>query len=192
MDYNINLINGGIIELKPINQAFLCTQAYNNWIHNIEVNEYSSLCRFPIMERDKKQLLEDMENGKSIHWSIIYKRQLDARGFFIGTVSLQEIDIFNRSAELAIKIGDKEYWGKGIGYASCKEVINHGFDRLNLHRIWLGTVSGNEGMKKLADKLGMFYEGTLNQAFHSKNKFYNVERYATLYTLKDMNTSTIL
>jgi len=180
MRYSQKTLEDKFLELLPINKSFLCSQAYNNWINDLEVNRFSSLCRFPVTDQDKDQLLLDMTNKKAIHWSISYREKEDSRPCFIGTVSLQEIDMFNRSAELAIKIGLKSYWDKGIGFLACSCVLNHAFNRLNLNRIWVGIHEMNKGMIKLAQKIGMQYEGSLRQSLYSEGCFYNIERYSLL------------
>jgi len=170
-----------IIILEPIDKSFFNTPEYKYWVKDLEVNEYSSLCRFPVTEKETRDIMEQIENRKSIYWNIYHKENDDAYTWLVGVISLLEIDLFNRSAELALKIGEKPYWKRNIGFMACRQIINHGFTRLNLHRIYLGTVSENKGMIALADKLGMFHEGTFKDAFHSNGRFYNVERYAIIY-----------
>ena len=70
-----------------------------------------------------------------------------------------DINWINRSAELAIVIGEKDFWGKDIGERVCRQIIKHGFSKLNLHRIWTGTAEYNKGMRRVAGKIGMTEEG---------------------------------
>jgi RimJ/RimL family protein N-acetyltransferase len=46
-----------------------------------------------------------------------------------------------------------------VGELASKTILEHGFKKLNLHRIYCGTAANNEGMKKLALNLGMKEEG---------------------------------
>jgi RimJ/RimL family protein N-acetyltransferase len=77
----------------------------------------------------------------------------------IGNVALQNISLINQNAEFAIILGDRRHWGKGVGMLAGKAMLEHGFKKLNLHRIYCGTAATNAGMKKLALKLGMKEEG---------------------------------
>ena len=74
------------------------------------------------------------------------------KGSHIGNISLQNIDYVDRSAELAIIIGDKRYWGKGIGLEAWKLMMNYGFLVLNLHRLYCGCANKNLGMRRIAEK----------------------------------------
>ena len=46
---------------------------------------------------------------------------------------------------------------------AARAIIEHGFRKLNLHRIYCGTAGTNTAMKRLAVKLGMTQEGTRRQ-----------------------------
>ena len=83
----------------------------------------------------------------------------DLQDGHIGNVALQNISLINQNAEFAIILGDRRHWGKGVGLLAGKAMLEHGFKKLNLHRIYCGTAATNAGMKKLALKLGMKEEG---------------------------------
>lgn len=97
----------------------------------------------------------------------------------MGVISLQKIDWVNRSAELAILIGGKDQ-GKGIGKKSCTLICLHGFDQMNLHRIYLGTHQENIGMQKVAEAIGMTLEGRTRQAFYKHGQYADVLHYGVL------------
>ena len=97
----------------------------------------------------------------------------------IGRVSLENICHINQSAELKIFISD-EHVKKGFAFDACKKVIEHGFNELNLQRIEAGTLSNNEGFKKLAEKLGMIEEGIRRKAVWKSGEFLSVFEYGLL------------
>ena len=73
--------------------------------------------------------------------------------------------MINRTAEFAILLGDKRHWGKRVGLLAGKKLLEHGFNKLNLERIYCGTSATNEGMKSLASSLEMVLEGNRRQHF---------------------------
>jgi len=79
----------------------------------------------------------------------------------IGHVGLYDIDHRVRSAEFAIMIGEKSFWGKGLGKTITAAVLDYGFEQLNLHRIYLSVLSANERALCLYEKLGFKKEGVL-------------------------------
>ena len=98
----------------------------------------------------------------------------------IGNISLHSIDWINRSAELSVIIGETDYWKKGITTEAGKIVLWHGFEKLNMNRIWLGTSGNNIGMNRVAKKIGMIQEGNLRQGIFLNGKFKDVINYSIL------------
>ena len=153
---------------------------YISWFNDPEINEFTSHAKFPftkMMAYDYQNYLQDNPQ-KIIVWAIIYQ---DVVGIFhIGNVCLQDIDIINRSAELGIIIGEKGYHTRGIGTAVCKKVLFHGFCKLNLNRIWLGTPVNNLKMKRVAEKIGMKQESTEYGGFYYFNEYIDVCKFSIL------------
>jgi len=50
-------------------------------------------------------------------------------GAVIGCVNLTNIHRINRAAEFSIVIGEKSYWGRGLGVAAAETMLKHGFLR---------------------------------------------------------------
>jgi len=99
---------------------------------------------------------------------------------FIGTTGLYSIHPIAHSAEYRILIGDKNYWGRGIGTECTNMVTDYGFDRLNLNMIWLGVNVENKAAVRVYEKTGFVYEGELRQVQYRNGKYYNVVRYSIL------------
>lgn len=91
------------------------------------------------------------------------KAIIDQKGNHIGWVDLKNIDKQNKHAELGIAIGNKSYWGKGYGLAAMKEMIDYGFNQLNLNKIWLRVEVDNEKAIKSYKRMGYVEEGILRQ-----------------------------
>jgi diamine N-acetyltransferase len=95
----------------------------------------------------------------------------------IGTTSLLNIDLINRSAEYGrLMIGDENYRGKGGGFALEAEVLlmKHGFYSLNLNRIWGRVLEFNKRVMALHYKVGFKEEGLLRQEIFKNGRYYDV------------------
>ena len=151
------------------------TLQYLNWLNDPEINRYTSRGVYPVTEGQAMEYLETCQSQERIVWAIFEQDQKH-----IGNISLQKIDLINRSAELAILIGEKSAHGKGYGLKAARLVCAHGFNALDLHRIYCGTHEDNMGMRKLAERLGMWEEGRSRQAFFKNGTFANVLNYGIL------------
>ena len=73
---------------------------------------------------------------------------------YIGNVQLTNIK--NKTAEFHIFIGDKRYWGKGIGKEATKKIIELGFNVMRLKEIYLEAKRNNIAAVKESKKNGFY------------------------------------
>lgn len=92
----------------------------------------------------------------------------------IGYAGITGISQVNQAGEYFILLGEKRYWGRGIGTAVTKEVVTRGFQELGLNRIMLTVSEPNAGGVRAYQRAGFHLEGRLrqacfrHQAFHDK------------------------
>lgn len=145
---------------------------YLSWFNDPEINKYNSHAVLPCTEI--KEIKSD-----EIVWKICFSDRT-SRVAYIGNIGLHNIDLINRSAEIAILIGEKGYHGKGIGIEVIKMVMNHGFVKMGLNRLYLGTAASNDSMREIAKKLGMKLEGARRQAIWINGYYDDVAEYGIL------------
>ncbi len=89
----------------------------------------------------------------------------------IGLVNLTNIDWSCRCAEFSIMIGNSNYYSKGIGKMATIEMLKHGFNNLNLHRIYLSVLTYNDIALKLYKSIGFVQEGIIRDAVFKQGKY---------------------
>ncbi len=83
--------------------------------------------------------------------------------------------------EVGIVIFNEKYWGKGIGYRVLPKWIDEIFQEFpDIVRVGLSTWSGNIGMIKLAEKIGLKKEAEYKKARIVNNKYYDSLSYGIL------------
>jgi RimJ/RimL family protein N-acetyltransferase len=82
----------------------------------------------------------------------------------IGTCGFHDIDWISRKAEVGIMIGDKRHWNKGLGTEAMHLLLKHGFETLNLHRIYLKVFTNNPRAIRSYEKAGFVVDGRLREA----------------------------
>jgi RimJ/RimL family protein N-acetyltransferase len=95
----------------------------------------------------------------------------DQTGRLVGTCQLVNRNPLHRSAELQIRIGDKEDRGRGYGTAAVRALLQFGFRDWNLHRVQLYVIEGNEAAVRTYEKCGFKREGVLRQAVHIDGQY---------------------
>lgn len=87
---------------------------------------------------------------------------LNSEDELIGWGHLSHIEPFHGRAEIGILLAPN-YRGRGYGYHAMSLLIDIGFNKLRLHRIYLTTRGINKNALKLYKKLGFVLEGTLRE-----------------------------
>jgi diamine N-acetyltransferase len=93
---------------------------------------------------------------------------------FIGNLGFLAINQHDRSAELGIAIGEKQYWGQGYGTEALNLLVEHGFNTLNLNRIYLHVYETNPRAVRSYEKTGFSIEGRLRQARYLDGRYVDV------------------
>ena len=75
---------------------------------------------------------------------------------YVGNVQLTHIE--SSEAEFHIFIGDTDYWGKGICKLATREMVEIGFDHLNLDSIYLNVRLDNIAAFKAYESVGFVEE----------------------------------
>lgn len=97
-------------------------------------------------------------------WAICLKET----GKVIGSIGMHPDKKRNYDSEKVKMLGyvlSEEYWGQGIMAEACKEVIRFAFEELCLEILSVYHFSTNTQSKRVIEKLGFKYEGTLRKSF---------------------------
>lgn len=148
---------------------------YPGWFEDQEVCRYNSHGKFFKTKAHFREYVTALNKENRIVWAVCH-----VTDGHIGNISLQGISCINRTAEFAIILGDKRHWGCGVGLLAGRALLQHGFNKLNLERIYCGTAATNEGMKKLAVAMGMVLEGTRRRHMFLAGSWVDVLEYGIL------------
>ncbi len=90
-----------------------------------------------------------------------------------GSCGFLGINWKDRRGEVGISIGDKRYWGKGYGTEVMRLLLQHGFETLNLNRIYLRVFAYNEGAIKVYRRVGFQEEGRLREDHYFEGRYWD-------------------
>jgi|SRR5579871_1174160 len=99
---------------------------------------------------------DEIEHGR-VHWWVA---ALSPRGPAIGECDLSEIDHRHKRAEVGF-LFRREAWGQGYASEAMERVVAFAFKELELERLSARFHAGNLRSKKMLEKLGFVYEGSL-------------------------------
>ena len=190
-----HFLQSNTVYLRPYEERDV--KYIHEWFNDPEVTHFMFTGQKPTREEQVKKIIEDdIGHGQdsrkleSIKTIMDHETQAVTNTIFmvcdvgtdevIGLVGLYEIHQTARKAEMRIIIGNKAYWGKGFG-TEITEMINfYGFDRLNLHRIYLGVTDENKGGVRAYEKAGYVHEGILKEDIYRNSRYYDSVRMGIL------------
>ena len=89
---------------------------------------------------------------------------IDVQGELIGEIRLDNVDLHDRRASMAIGILDPARLGKGLGSEAILLLLRHAFADLQLHRIGIRVVAYNRRAIRAYEKCGFVVEGREREA----------------------------
>ena len=128
------------------------------WMHDKDTNR---AFRFPFEKSTLESVTEFIDNSFSEtnqHFAVV-----DDNDEYLGTVSLKNISIENKSAEYAIVVR-RMARGTGVAKLATENIIDYAFHTLKLHKVYLNVLEKNERARHFYEKCGFEYEGTAKDA----------------------------
>jgi RimJ/RimL family protein N-acetyltransferase len=161
-------IEGNKVILRPLLEEDF-TSEYLTWLNDPFINQYSQRRPFPVPQEGVKNYNDFFLNNpqKGFVLAIIEK----PKNTHIGSISLVNIQLVNRCAEIAILIGKKEYWNGGYGAECIYLLTKHAFINMNLHKIFAGSF--NPAFIKCVEYLGWKKEGEFRERIWSNGRYHN-------------------
>ena len=144
----VEKIKGQTIYLRELTESDATTE-YCAWLNDPLVNRYLATRQADIVGLKR----------------YIKKQQADINSFFVGIFSqiddqhignmkLEPIDWNKKTAVFGLLIGNKNYWGKGVGTEATKLLIDHAFTKMGLEKITLGVMADNKAAIRVYEKIG--------------------------------------
>ena len=75
---------------------------------------------------------------------------------------------------------DPKHWNHGYATEAAHAIVDFGFNKFGLHRVWSWCVADNLGSAHVLEKLGMRLEGRLRENEYYKGRWWDTLMYAIL------------
>ena len=165
------MIYGERIRLRGIERSDL--PRFYEWINDPQVRDGLALY-LPLSTQDEEKWFDSSAQHPQSEKPLAIEIK-DGDGWrLIGNCAFFGLDWPSRCTEFGIMIGDKSVWDQGYGTETVKLLLRHGFDTLNLNRIFLRVFDDNQRAIRAYQKAGFTHEGTLRQAVYKHGLYHDL------------------
>ena len=144
-------------------------EKYVKWMNDKIVFKYSDQSKKRHSLKDIKKYVKDRLHSNEIIFGIFYQK------IHIGNIKLGPIDYLNKVSEISYFIGEKNYWGMGIGTIAIKNLIK---------------IAKKKGLKKLI--AGCVIKNTASQKVLKKNKFILEGKLKSQTIINNLRTTNLI
>lgn len=140
-----------------------------NWIADERIQSMYSEPVYTTKEAVKELLdkyIGSYEKSDCYRWAVIERLS----GECIGQIAFFLVDSKNHFAEIEYCIGS-EFQRRGYATEATKAVVSYGFNKINLHKVQICTKTINDASKRVIEKCGFTYEGTLRDYFFMNGEY---------------------
>ncbi len=165
------MIYGERIRLRAVERDDL--PRFVAWLNDPEVTAGLSMS-LPLSQVDEEAWYDQMIKQPPERHPMVIEVCLQDNWLPVGDCGFNTIDYQSRSGEIGIFIGQKDLWNQGYGTETMRLILKHGFNTLNLHRIFLRVFETNMRAIRSYEKAGFVLEGRLRQAQFRNGKYEDV------------------
>ena len=165
------MIIGKRVRLRALEREDL--PQYVRWLNDPEVIK-GLLINLPLSLAKEEDWFDNVLKGPEAEMPLAIEVQKEGNWLHIGSISLQGINWFDRLAEVGVVIGEKAYWNQGFGRDAMNLMLRHGFNTLNLNRIYLRVYENNLRGIRSYEYAGFIHEGRMRQAKYQEGNYIDI------------------
>jgi RimJ/RimL family protein N-acetyltransferase len=154
-------ITGTAVDLRPVTESDV-DDAYVAWLNDPAVNQYLETRFVTHSADDIRQYVRDQARAADAVFLAIVRR---SDGRHIGNLRIGAIDRHHRSATIALVIGDRTAWGRGLGSDAITTATRYAFTSLDLDKLTARCYATNLGSIRAFEKAGWQREGVQRGQF---------------------------
>ena len=163
------MIQGDKVRLRAIERNDI--PRFVRWLNDPEVTQFLLISSPLSMAMEEKWFDNQLQIPPTSGQVLAIEVLVGDEWIHIGNTGLHDVDAVSRHAEFGIVIGEKSYWNRGYGTAATRLTLKHGFEHLNLNRIFLHVYENNPRAIKTYEAAGFLREGVLRQGVYKNGRY---------------------
>jgi RimJ/RimL family protein N-acetyltransferase len=166
MRHDLIFIEGRNLILRPLLDEDYSDE-YLTWLNDPVTNHMSQRRPYPCDRESMRGYAKQFSANPDKGFVLAMIRKSD--DVHVGNIALVNVQLVNRCAEIAILIGRIDARGQGLGGEAVYLLTRHGFEAMNLHRIFAGSF--NPAFVRCVEKIGWVQEGLFRERIWSGGRY---------------------
>ena len=154
---------------------------YVDWLNDRRINKYLEVRHYHHTMESVQSFIDSKNKSDS---EFLYGIFFQKNKKHIGNVKIGNINHFYKTGEISLFIGDRDFWGKGLGEEIIRAITNHGFSEIGLKKIEAGCYESNIASLKSFLSSGYEREGILKSHVTSQGRREGLIRLGILHDAK--------
>jgi RimJ/RimL family protein N-acetyltransferase len=170
-------LNGEKINLRKLRKSD--ARSIQQHAKDYEIYRYTSVIPHPYRLKHALEFIPKTHKEMKDKTGYSLGMEDKKTGKIVGMMSLINVDPKNRNAELGYWLGRK-YWGQGITTEAARMMLDFGFSKLKLAKIYARTVHPNKASARVLQKSGFKPEGVGRKHIFKDGRWYDELRFGLL------------
>ena len=149
---------------------------YAGWLNDPVVVRFTEVAPGGHTLEDVRRYIEASANDPSV---LLFAMEMEGYGH-VGNLRLSSISRKHRRAVMALLLGERNLWGRGIGSAAIRLATDYALRDLDLHKVSAGIYDGNMASRRAFERAGYHCEATLRQHAIFEGRFTDIWQMARL------------
>lgn len=145
------------------------------WVNDREVMQYFANRQTDITEDEERRYLKSLIASKNDRAYSVFAED----GTYVGQCSINSIYWPARNGRVFLVV-TKAQQRKGFGPAALRALIERAFGEHGLHKLWLIVRRDNRAAQAMYLKLGIDFEGVLQDEYYVGGRFFDMVRMSLL------------
>lgn len=128
----------------------------------------------------REQELAWIRRVRSSRSDVVFTITAADDGRYLGQCGLHQIHERSRVGRLACIIAQRQEMGRGHGSAAIRAVLDHAFDVMELHKVWLMVFAHNTRSRGINARIGFREEGVLREEYFHEGGWHDMVRMSVL------------
>ena len=167
-------IVGERVTLAPMTLDHL--EPFTRWFADPLVTRYLLRIEPPSMKQEVEWYEAMCADPNRVNWGVF----VGESETLIGTTGIEAINWRHRHASSGTLLGDRSYWGKGLGSETMRLRTAYGFQHLGLEKLKSSAFADNAGSRRSLEKAGYRQSGLERREIFRDGRWHDIVLYEVL------------